>query len=72
VQQDPAVQEIWSVKAAADAFNKQGYTETPHKAFVELQTAWEIAVGAALANTTPVKQALDEGNQAIQSILDRG
>lgn len=72
VQKDPAVQEIWSVKAAAEAFGKQGYTETPHKAFVELQTAWETAVSAALANTTPLKEALDQGNAAIQAILDRG
>ncbi len=72
VQQDPAVQAIWSVKAAAEAFGKQGYTETPHKAFIELQTAWETAVSAALANTTPLPDALNEGNQAIQAILDRG
>jgi ABC-type glycerol-3-phosphate transport system substrate-binding protein len=72
VQQDPEVQAIWSVKAASEAFAKQGYTETPHPAFIELQTAWETAVGAALANTTPVKEALDGGNAAIQAILDRG
>jgi ABC-type glycerol-3-phosphate transport system substrate-binding protein len=71
VQQDPAVQAIWSVKAAAEAFSKQGYTETPHEAFIELQTAWETAVSAALSNTTPLKQALDEGNANIQAILDR-
>jgi ABC-type glycerol-3-phosphate transport system substrate-binding protein len=72
VQKDPDVQAIWSVKAASDAFAKQGHTETPHKAFIELQTAWETAVGAALANTTPLKEALDTGNAQIQSILDRG
>lgn len=72
VQKDPDVQKIWSVKAAAAAFNKQGHTEVPHKAFIELQTAWETAVGAALANTTPLKEALDGGNSAIQAILDRG
>jgi ABC-type glycerol-3-phosphate transport system substrate-binding protein len=72
VQQDPDVQAIWSVKAASDAFAKQGYTETPHKAFIELQTAWETAVGAALANTTPLKESMDAGNAQIQSILDRG
>ena len=72
VQQDPAVQSIWSVKAASEAFNKQGHTETPHKAFIELQTAWETAVGAALSNTTPLKEAMDGGNSAIQAILDRG
>ena len=72
VQQDPDVQAIWSVKAAADEFNSIGVTEVPHKAFIEIQTAWEAAVGAALTNTTPVAEALAEGNTAIQSILDRG
>jgi multiple sugar transport system substrate-binding protein len=72
VQQDPAVQAIWSVKAASAAFNKQGHTETPHKAFIELQTAWETAVGEALSNTAPLKDALAKGNTAIQAILDRG
>ncbi len=72
VQKDPSVQAIWSVKGASDAFAKQGYTETPHKAFIELQTAWETAVGAAESNTQPLKEALDAGNTAIQAILDRG
>lgn len=72
VQQDPAVQGIWSVKAAAEEFNTIGVTETPHKAFIELQTAWEASVGAALTNATPVEQALQEGSAAVQSILDRG
>lgn len=72
VQQLPSVQGIWSVKAASEAFAKQGYAETPHKAFEELQTAWETAVSAALANTTPLKEALDSGNAAIQAVLDRG
>lgn len=72
VQNDPEVQAIWSVKAAAEEFNTIGRTEAPHKAFIELQTAWEAAVGAALTNTTPVAQALQEGSAAVQSILDRG
>lgn len=72
VQKDPTVQSIWSVKASAEAFNQFGRTDFPHKAFIEIQTAWESAVSAALANTTPLKEALDAGNQQIQSILDRG
>lgn len=71
VQQHPDVQAIWSVKAAAEQFNTIGVTEVPHPAFIEIQTAWEAAVGAALTNTTPVAEALQEGNAAIQSILDR-
>ena len=72
VQKDPAVQAIWSVKAASEAFAKQGHTETPHKAFIELQTAWETGVSAALANTAPVKDALGAASKVIQSVLDRG
>ncbi|MFN8445161.1 MAG: extracellular solute-binding protein [Caldilineaceae bacterium] len=72
VQKDPDVQAIWSVKAAAEEFNTIGVTEVPHKAFIEIQTAWEAAVSAALTNATPLADALNEGNTAIQSILDRG
>jgi len=71
VQQKESVQEIWSVKAAAEEFNSIGRTEVPHKSFIEIQTAWETAVGAALAQTTPLEQALQEGNDQIQAILDR-
>lgn len=72
VQQDPDVQAIWSVKSAAENFNQYGKTDVPHKAFIEIQTAWEAAIGAAMSNTTPLAQALEEGNTAIQAILDRG
>ncbi|HEY3289560.1 MAG TPA: hypothetical protein VGK87_05485, partial [Anaerolineae bacterium] len=72
VQKDPLVQGIWSGKAAAESFAKFGQTEVPHKAFVEIQTAWEAAVGAALGKTTPLKDALAGGSKAIQAILDRG
>ena len=72
VQGDPAVQGIWSVKSNADGFNRFGRTDFPHKAFIEIQTAWETAVSAALSKTTPVKEALASGNKIIQAILDRG
>lgn len=72
VQQDPDVQAIWSVKSAAENFAKYGKTDVPHKAFIEIQTAWEAAIGAAMSNTTPLAQALEEGNTTIQAILDRG
>jgi ABC-type glycerol-3-phosphate transport system substrate-binding protein len=72
VQQDPDVQAIWSVKSAAENFNNYGQTDVPHKAFIEIQTAWEAAISAAVANTTPLEQAMQEGNDAIQAILDRG
>lgn len=71
VQQEPEVQNIWSVKAAAEEFNSIGRPEVPHKAYIEIQTAWETAVSAALANITPLAQALEEGNAQIQAILDR-
>ncbi len=72
VQQDPDVQAIWSVKSAAENFANYGKTDVAHKAFIEIQTAWEAAIGAAMSNTTPLAQALEEGNTTIQAILDRG
>jgi len=66
------VQSNWETKNAADEFSKIGHPDVTHKAFTEIQAAWEAAVGAALANTTPVKDALAQGSQQIQSILDRG
>jgi ABC-type glycerol-3-phosphate transport system substrate-binding protein len=71
VQQDPAVQEIWSVKAMAEEFKSVGKTDVPHVAASEIQTTWEQAVSGALANTTPVKEALTQGSKALQAILDR-
>jgi ABC-type glycerol-3-phosphate transport system substrate-binding protein len=72
VQEDPEVQAIWSVKAFAEEFKTIGRPDVAHAAATEIQTTWEAAVSAALANTTPVQQALDEGNAALQAILDRG
>jgi multiple sugar transport system substrate-binding protein len=71
VQQDPAVQEIWSVKAFAEEFKSIGKTDVPHVAASEIQTTWEDAVSGALANTQPVKEALSQGSKALQAILDR-
>lgn len=71
VQKDPTVQEIWSVKAFAEEFTSVGKTDVPHVAASEIQTTWEQAVGGALANTTPVKEALSQGSKALQAILDR-
>jgi ABC-type glycerol-3-phosphate transport system substrate-binding protein len=71
VQQDPEVQGIWSVKAFAEEFVKFGRTDVPHVAASEIQTTWEQAISGALANTTPVKDALAEGSKALQAILDR-
>jgi ABC-type glycerol-3-phosphate transport system substrate-binding protein len=72
VQKEPDVQSIWSVKSAAENFEKYGRADTPHKAYVEILTAWEAAISAAMTNTTPLKDALAEGNATIQAILDRG
>jgi multiple sugar transport system substrate-binding protein len=71
VQQDPTVQEIWSVKAFAEEFKSIGKTDVPHVAASEIQTTWEDAVSGALANTQPVKEALSQGSKALQAILDR-
>lgn len=72
VQNDPDVQAIWSVKSAAENFNAYGKPDVPHKAFIEIQTAWEAAVSAAVSNTQPIEEAMNDGTAAIQAILDRG
>jgi hypothetical protein len=72
VQALPEVQAIESVAKAAEQFNAIGRTDTSHKAFIEIQTAWETAVGNALATADAnIEQALNDGNTAIQAILDR-
>ncbi len=72
VQQKPSVQEVWSAPAFIEAFNTIGKTEVPHKSITEIVTTYEAAWNAAMANTTPVEQALNEANTAIQAIIDRG
>ena len=72
VQALPEVQNIASVAKAAEQFNAIGRTDTAHKSFIEIQTAWETAVGNALATCdADVTQALNDGNEAVQAILDR-
>jgi ABC-type glycerol-3-phosphate transport system substrate-binding protein len=72
VQALPEVQNIASVAKAAEQFNAIGRTDTAHKAFIEIQTAWETAIGNALATCdASVEQALKDGNVAVQAILDR-
>lgn len=72
VQQLPEVQAIPSVAMAAQQFNEIGRPDLPHKSFIEIQTAWETAVGNALASAdADVEQALKDGNTQIQAILDR-
>ncbi len=72
VQALPEVQAIPSVAMAAEQFNAIGRTDTSHKAFIEIQTAWETAVGNALASPdADVAAALQAGNEQIQAILDR-
>jgi multiple sugar transport system substrate-binding protein len=66
------VQSNWETKVAADEFSHIGHPDVTHKAFTEIQAAWEASVGAVLANTQPIKDALTQGSQQIQSILDRG
>ncbi len=72
VQALPEVQARPSVAKAAEQFNAIGRTDTSHKSFIEIQTAWETAVGNALASCdADVTQALTDGNTAVQAILDR-
>ena len=66
------MQAIKSFAVAADQFNQIGRTDTASPRFIEIQTAWETAVGNALATCdADVTQALNDGNEAIQAILDR-
>ena len=72
VQVLPEVQSIASVAKAAEQFNAIGRTDLAHPAFIEIQTAWETAVGNALATPdADVAAALQAGNDQIQAILDR-
>jgi len=72
VQQSEAVQSIPSVATAAEEFNAIGSTDFSHEAFIEIQTAYETAVGNALASAdADVAAELQAGAQQIQQILDR-
>jgi len=72
VQAMPEVQAIQSVAVAADQFNQFGRTDTSSPRFIEIQTAWETAIGNALATCdADVTKALQDGNAAVQAILDR-
>jgi ABC-type glycerol-3-phosphate transport system substrate-binding protein len=72
VQEDPIVQAHPSVAMAAKQFKDIGRTDTSSKVFVEIQTAWETAVGNALATANAdVAAELKKGNEQIQAILDR-
>lgn len=72
VQQEAEVQAIESVAMAADEFNEIGRTSLPHEAFIEIQTAYETAVGNALASAdADVAAELAAGDAQIQAILDR-
>lgn len=72
VQSDPEVQAIESVANAAEQFNAIGRTSVPHKAFIEIQTAYETAVGNALATAnTDVAAELQAGAEQIRAILNR-
>jgi hypothetical protein len=72
VQEEAEVQAIQSVADAADEFNEIGRTSLAHKAFIEIQTAYETAVGNALAGADiDVAAELAKGCDVIQPILDR-
>lgn len=72
VQASPEVQAIPSVAKAAEQFNAIGRTDLAHKSFIEIQTAYETAVSAALASPdADVEALLKEGDAVIQGILDR-
>jgi multiple sugar transport system substrate-binding protein len=72
VQQAAEVQAIESVANAAAEFNDIGRTSAPHKAFIEIQTAYETAVGNALASAdADVAAELQAGAEQMRAILAR-
>ena len=72
VQESAEVQAIESVAMAAKEFNEIGRTSFPHKAYIEIQTAYETAVGNALASPdADIEAALKAGAEQIQAVLDR-
>ena len=72
VQEQPDVQAIKSVAMAAKEFNEIGRTTLAHKSFIEIQTAYETAVGNALASAdADVEAELQAGCDVIQAVLDR-
>ncbi len=72
VQASADVQAVKSVAKAAEQFNAIGRTDTSSPRFIEIQTAWETAIGNALATKdADVAKALKDGNVVIQAILDR-
>jgi ABC-type glycerol-3-phosphate transport system substrate-binding protein len=72
VQSEPEVQAIESVATAAEQFNAIGRTSSPHKAYIEVQTAYETAVGNALASAdADVAAELQAGAEQMRAILAR-
>ncbi|HEU4745294.1 MAG TPA: extracellular solute-binding protein [Anaerolineales bacterium] len=72
VQDEAEVQAIESVAMAAKEFNEIGRTTLAHKSFIEIQTAYETAVGNALASADAnVEAELQAGCDVIQAVLDR-
>jgi len=72
VQDQADVQAIESVAMAAKEFNEIGRTTLAHKSFIEIQTAYETAVGNALASADAnVEAELQAGCDVIQAVLDR-
>ena len=71
VQKLPSVQEIPSGKVAAAQFSEIGRPGQSHPDINEIVTIYEAAFSAALANTTPVEQAMNDAHTQVQAILDR-
>jgi ABC-type glycerol-3-phosphate transport system substrate-binding protein len=72
VQESPEMAEFPYSAMAAEQFNAIGRTDFAHPAFIEIQTAYEAAVSAALTGPAEgVEQALKDGDAVIQAILDR-
>jgi hypothetical protein len=72
VQQSDEVQVVKGVRVAAEQFNTVGQTDLTHPALIEIQAAYETALGTVFADPdNPVDQAMIDGNKQVQAILDR-
>ena len=72
VQKDPTVLAFPSVAMASKEFASQGRADFASKSFIEIQTAWETAVGNALSGPdADVAGSLKAGADAIRAIIAR-
>lgn len=60
-----------AVLVFAESFKNEGRLETPHPLKLEIASAWEPEVGGAWDNVTTIEEALQTGDERVQTVLDR-